>query len=154
MSFGLSSEALVSRGSQVINAGLESGKSAIAYGTPPFEKAVTLTAQAASWGANNPLQLTCAAAGTAGVLVVTAPVLVSAPLLSTVGFTAGGIKAGSAAAVAHSYVGNVVAGGAIAIGQSAGAGGSGLALVNGAIQLGAAAMTVGSAGLSWAKAKL
>lgn len=42
----------------------------------------------------------------------------------------------------------------MAVGQSAGAGGSGLVLVNGAAQLGGAAMTVGSASLAWAKAKL
>jgi hypothetical protein len=42
----------------------------------------------------------------------------------------------------------------MAIGQSAGAGGSGLVIVNGAAQLGGAAMTVGSASLAWIKAKL
>jgi hypothetical protein len=42
----------------------------------------------------------------------------------------------------------------MAIGQSAGAGGSGLVIVNGAAQLGGAAMTVGSVGLAWIKAKL
>ena len=61
---------------------------------------------------------------------------------------------GSAAAAAHSSVGNIAAGSMMAVGQSAGAGGSGLILVNGAAQLGGAAMTVGSASLAWAKAKL
>lgn len=42
----------------------------------------------------------------------------------------------------------------MALGQSAGAGGSGLVIVNGAAQLGGVAMTVGSASLAWFKAKL
>lgn len=42
----------------------------------------------------------------------------------------------------------------MAVGQSAGAGGGGLILVNGAAQLGGAVVTVGSASLAWAKAKL
>lgn len=61
---------------------------------------------------------------------------------------------GSAAATVHSSIGNIVAGSAMAIGQSAGVGGNGLVIVNGAAQLGGAVMTVGSAGLVWIKAKL
>lgn len=61
---------------------------------------------------------------------------------------------GSAAAAAQSWIGNVAAGSTMAIGQSAGAGGSGLVVVNGAAQLGGAAMTMGSASLAWVKAKL
>ena len=61
---------------------------------------------------------------------------------------------GSAAAAAHSSVGNIAAGSVMAVGQSAGAGGGGLILVNGAAQLGGAVVTVGSASLAWAKAKL
>lgn len=57
---------------------------------------------------------------------------------------------GSAAAAAHSSVGNIAAGSVMAVG----AGGSGLAIVNGAAQLGGAATTVGSASLAWVKAKL
>jgi hypothetical protein len=56
---------------------------------------------------------------------------------------------GSAAAAAHSWIGNIVAGSAISIGQSASVGGSGLLIVNGAAQLGGAAMTLGSASLAW-----
>ncbi|KAJ5244803.1 hypothetical protein N7489_004899 [Penicillium chrysogenum] len=70
------------------------------------------------------------------------------------GFTAGGIQAGSAAAAAHGWIGNIAAGSAMSVGQSAGAGGSGLVIVNGAAQLGGAAMTVGSASVAWVKAKL
>lgn len=58
------------------------------------------------------------------------------------------------AATAHSWIGNIVAGSAMAIGQSAGAGGNGLVIINGAAQFGGAAMTVGSASLAWIKAKL
>ena len=61
---------------------------------------------------------------------------------------------GSAAAAAHSSVENIAPGSVMALGQSAGAGGSGLVLVNGAAQLGGVAMTVGSASLAWFKAKL
>ena len=42
----------------------------------------------------------------------------------------------------------------MAVGQSAGAGGNGLVIVNGATQLGGAAMTLGSASLAWIKAQL
>lgn len=42
----------------------------------------------------------------------------------------------------------------MAVGQSAGAGGNGLGIVNGAAQLVGAAMTPGSAGLAWIKAQL
>jgi hypothetical protein len=48
----------------------------------------------------------------------------------------------------------MVAGSGMAIGQSAGAGGNGLVIVNGAAQLGGAAITVGSAGLAWIKTQL
>jgi hypothetical protein len=42
----------------------------------------------------------------------------------------------------------------MAIGQSAGVGGNGLVIINGAAQFGGAAITVGSASLAWIKAKL
>ena len=61
---------------------------------------------------------------------------------------------GSTAVTAHSWIGNIVVGSAMAIGQSAGAEGNGLVIINGAAQLGGAAMTVGSAGLAWIKAQL
>ena len=43
---------------------------------------------------------------------------------------------GFTAAAAHSGIGNIAAGSTMAVGQSAGAGGSGLVIVNGAAQLG------------------
>jgi hypothetical protein len=41
----------------------------------------------------------------------------------------------------------------MAVGQSAGAGGAGIAIVNGVAQLGGAAMGLGSPGLAWLKRK-
>lgn len=63
-------------------------------------------------------------------------------------------NAGSAAAAFHSSIGNIISGSAMAIGQSASAAGSGLVVVNGATQVGGAAMTLGSAGIAWVKPKL
>lgn len=60
---------------------------------------------------------------------------------------------GSAAAAVHSWTGNIVAGSAMAVGQSAGAGGAGLAVVNGAAQVVGGAMTLGSAGLAWMRSR-
>ncbi|KAJ5766117.1 uncharacterized protein N7511_003733 [Penicillium nucicola] len=154
MSSSSYSQKVLSKGSQLVSAGLEGAKGTVAYGMPVLEKTANFTAQTVSWGIENPVLFTCATVGTTGALVFAAPALVSAPVLSTMGFTASGIKAGSMAAAAHSSIGNIAAGSAMAIGQSAGAGGSGLAIVNGAAQMGGAAMAVGSAGFAWLKAKL
>ncbi|KAJ5142346.1 hypothetical protein N7526_003341 [Penicillium atrosanguineum] len=132
----LSPEDVISGGTRLVRAGLEGGKSAVAHGKPALERAANLTAQAANWGAQNPASFACAAVGATGALVFVAPGLVSIPLLSSIGFTANGIQAGSAAAAAHSQIGNIVCGSAMAITQSAGAGGSGLVIVNGVTQLG------------------
>ncbi|KAJ4039745.1 hypothetical protein NW758_008616 [Fusarium oxysporum] len=74
------------------------------------------------------------AAMAAGAAMVVAPVIVAGPALAVAGFGAGGIAAGSAAAGVHSGIGSVVAGSAFATLQSAGAGGFGLAVVNGVVQ--------------------
>lgn len=58
---------------------------------------------------------------------------------------------GSVAAAAQGSIGNAVAGSLFAMGQSAGAGGTGAAVVNGAVQVGGAVMSLGSAGLAWAQ---
>lgn len=63
-------------------------------------------------------------------------------------------RTGSGAAAAQSAIGNVAAGSAVALGQSAGAEGSGLLTVNTAAQLGGTAMAVGGASLAWAKSAL
>ncbi|KAF7712055.1 Uncharacterized protein PECH_005334, partial [Penicillium ucsense] len=149
MSFrNLSPEDVISGGTRIVRAGLESGKIIGTYGKPALERSADLTAQAASWGAQNPILATCAVVGTTGVVALAIPSLVTAPVLSSMGFTMNGIQAGSAAAAAHGWIGNLAPGSAMAIGQSAGAGGSGLVVVNGAAQLGGAAMTVGSASLA------
>lgn len=79
----------------------------LAYGRPAVEKSVNLTAkvnlyrialkavakilQAASWSAQSPLLAGCVAVGMAGAAIVAAPGLATAPILSVMGFTAGGI---------------------------------------------------------------
>ncbi len=95
------------------------------------------------------------------------------PLLAVAGFGAGGVQAGisscllfinssstnrgqlyigSAAAAIHAGIGNVAVGSAFSIGQSAGAGGAGLAIVNGIAQVGGAAVAVGGTALGVTKA--
>ncbi|KAK1147914.1 hypothetical protein N8T08_000430 [Aspergillus melleus] len=79
------------------------------------------------------------------VSVVAAPALVSAPLLSAAGFSAQGVQGYSLAAGVQSIIGNVGVGSAFATLQSAGAGGAGLAAVNGITQVGAAVAGIGTA---------
>ncbi|ETI19288.1 hypothetical protein G647_09120 [Cladophialophora carrionii CBS 160.54] len=83
-----------------------------------------------------------------------APALASVPILSAVGFAAGGVQAGTLAATIHGSIGNVVAGSGFAIAQSAGAGGAGLAVVNGAAQVCGGVITAGVGGVAWLKSKL
>ncbi|CEJ62549.1 hypothetical protein PMG11_11046 [Penicillium brasilianum] len=139
-------------GTRIMQAGLEGFEIVAAHGEPALAKSASLTFQTASWSAQNPVIAACAVVGTTGVTILAVPGLVTAPILWSLGFTMNGIQAGSAAATAHSWIGNTVAGSAMAIGQSAGAGGNGLVIWNGAAQLGGVAMTVGSAGLAWIKA--
>ncbi|KAJ5277772.1 hypothetical protein N7524_003925 [Penicillium chrysogenum] len=145
---------VISGGARIVHAGWKGGEIVVTYGKPTLIKSANLATQAASWGAQNPILATCAVVGTTGAIVLAAPGLATAPIISSIGFTAGGIQAGSAAATVHSWIGNIAAGSAMSVGQSAGAGGSGLVIVNGAAQLGGAAMTVGSASVAWVKAKL
>jgi hypothetical protein len=56
---------------------------------------------------------------------------------------------GTIAAGIHSTIGNVVAGSVFATLQSAGAGGTGLAVVNGAIQVGGAVLTATGGVTAW-----
>ncbi|KAJ5766647.1 uncharacterized protein N7511_004263 [Penicillium nucicola] len=145
---------VISGGTRFLQAGLEGGKLAVAYGKPALEQSVNVTAQAAGWIIQNPVLAAYMVVGASGAVVVAAPGLATAPVLSSMGFTTSGIHAGSAAAAAHGLIGNIAAGSAMAIGQSAGAGGSGLVILNGAAQLGGAAMTLGSASLVWVKSRL
>ncbi|KAJ5938595.1 hypothetical protein N7466_001729 [Penicillium verhagenii] len=72
---------------------------------------------------------------TIGVIICVSPGLVTGPILATLGFAPGGIKAVSTAALIHSGIGNIAAGSLMAISQSAGAGGAGLAVLNTAVQV-------------------
>lgn len=75
----------------------------------------------------------------AGIILIF-PGLVTTPTLWVLGFGSEGVGAGSAAALAHSYIGDVVAGSAFATLQSAGAGGYGVVVVNGIASTGALAV--------------
>ncbi|KAM0562152.1 hypothetical protein ACHAPJ_002597 [Fusarium lateritium] len=70
----------------------------------------------------------------AGLAMAAAPALVASPALAAAGFGANGIVGGTVAAGAQSAIGNVVAPGVFATLQSAGAGGYGVAIVNGVVQ--------------------
>ncbi|KAK4196604.1 hypothetical protein QBC40DRAFT_268366 [Triangularia verruculosa] len=87
--------------------------------------------QARCWVAENPGK-TAIIIG--GIALVVAPGIVTSPVLRLIGFGERGVTAGSIAAFIHSCIGNVAAGSAFAIFQSAGAGGAGLAVVNGVVQ--------------------
>ncbi|KAJ6007344.1 hypothetical protein N7540_011320 [Penicillium herquei] len=156
----LSSDSVIAGCTKVIQTGLEGSKLAL-------QKSTDLTTQVgvylmyqnsgadeSSWGAQNPTLAICAAVGASGAVILAVPGGAAAPILSGIGFKAGGIQAGSMAAAFHSSIGNIIPGSAFAIVQSAGAGGSGLAVVNGVAQVGGVAMTMGSAGIAWVKAKL
>ncbi|KAJ5672584.1 hypothetical protein N7507_001711 [Penicillium longicatenatum] len=149
----LPSEEVLSEGIRIMQAGLESAKTAAAYSKPVLDKSVNLTAEAFTWSAQNPALAACAVVGTTGAIMVAAPGLATAPVLSIIGF-GNGIQASSLAAAAHSTIGNIGAGSMMAIAQSAGAGGSGLAVINGVAQLGGVAMTAGASTLAWIKARL
>ncbi|KAJ3051182.1 hypothetical protein HK097_007848 [Rhizophlyctis rosea] len=88
--------------------------------------------------------------GSIGLCAV-APIIVVAcvpSVLAIAGFTAGGVAAGSVAAGAQAVIGNVVAGSAFAVLQSAGAGGAGLATVN--VVAGTGATIVAGISTTWA----
>ncbi|KAJ5776905.1 hypothetical protein N7520_000151 [Penicillium odoratum] len=147
----LSTSSVIAGGTKI----LQDGRFAAAkYSIPVIEKSANMTAQAAQWTVENPVLAGAVVGAVVGATVIAAPTLITAPVLSAAGFTPGGIQAGSAAAVVQSSVGNIAAGSYMAIAQSAGAGGSGLAVVNGATQLGAAAVTAGSAGFAWVKSRM
>ncbi|KAF9882569.1 hypothetical protein FE257_006859, partial [Aspergillus nanangensis] len=137
MSFRNLSQDIVSGSTRYL---LQGGKIVVSYAKPALDKSTELTVQAAIWGSQNPIVATCVVASTTGAVLFAAPGLATAPLLSSMGFTAGGIQAGSVAAATHSWTGNIAAGSAMAVGQSAGTGGSGLVIFNGIAQLGGAAM--------------
>ena len=61
---------------------------------------------------------------------------------------------GTVAAATQSSIGNVAAGGVFATLQSAGAGGAGLAAVNGVVQIGGGVITTIGSGITFCKSKL
>lgn len=63
-----------------------------------------------------------------------APGMLALPVLGLFGFGSGGVIGGSLAAGAQAGIGNVVLGSIFATLQSAGAGGAGVAVVNGVVQ--------------------
>ncbi|KAK7428483.1 hypothetical protein QQZ08_004921 [Neonectria magnoliae] len=93
--------------------------------------------KAKDWASAHPIQ--AAALGT-NALIIAAPALIASPALAVAGFGANGVAGGSIAAGVQSGIGSVSAGGLFATLQSAGAGGYGVAAVNGAIRGGAAGM--------------
>ncbi|OAL34322.1 hypothetical protein AYO20_06375 [Fonsecaea nubica] len=111
-------------------------------------------AAAAAWTVQNPGLAACGAVGTVGIILIAAPGVVVVPVLAELGFGAGGVVAGTTAATMQAGIGNVAAGSAFAVAQSAGAAGSGLAVINGVVQVAGFAMTAGSGGLAWIKSKV
>ncbi|KAL4750797.1 hypothetical protein BDW72DRAFT_109576 [Aspergillus terricola var. indicus] len=143
---------LLSDGIKIIQAAYTKGlKIAVTYGQPVMESSAGLVVLAAEWAAKNPGS---AASTAAGLAVIAAPGLVIAPMLSALGFGAGGVQACSLAASAQSVVGNIAAGSTFATLQSAGTGGAGLAVIDGVAQAGGLAVGVGNAGLAWVRARL
>jgi len=98
-----------------------------------------------------------AGVGVGGALLLAAPAVVSAPFvlaLNSVGFSAGGVGAGSIAAASQAAIGNVAAPSAFAFLTSTAMGGYGLAAVNGAVQVAGGVMMAGAGPAAWIKSKL
>jgi len=91
---------------------------------------------------------------TTGIAIVAAPAVVSAPALLVSGFGSTGVGAGTIAAGAQGSIGNVVAGSVFATLQSAGAGGTGLAVVNGVVQIGGGIMAAIGSGVAFCRSEL
>ncbi|KAL1891827.1 hypothetical protein Sste5346_007370 [Sporothrix stenoceras] len=83
----------------------------------------------------------CVAVGAAGG-VAAVPAVVTGPLLSALGFAAGGVVKGSLAAAWHSVIGNAVAPSIFATLQSAGMVGYGAPVVAGAVSTAASGTAV------------
>ncbi|KAL5083293.1 hypothetical protein Trisim1_001802 [Trichoderma cf. simile WF8] len=97
----------------------------------------------------NPLLTAATVVTGTGLLVVAAPAIVTAPIISlagAAGFTSGGIAATSAATTVHASIGNVAAGSIFATLQSAAAGGYGVGVLTGAAQTAGGAVA-GAGGL-------
>jgi len=138
----------------------EAGRIASTYAQPITSKAIEKALESGSKFAKvatdhvgkNPATTSSTVIGvvTAGVglTVLAVPALVSVPCLAAVGFGSN-IAAVSFASVWQGFIGNVATGSLFSILQSAGAGGYGLAMVNGAVQVGATAVTAIGGGLTY-----
>ncbi|KIV94760.1 hypothetical protein PV10_02492 [Exophiala mesophila] len=93
----------------------------------------------------NPGLTACAVTGAIGATIIAFPALDTLPLLALGGFGAGGVQAGSPAAAVQAGIGNVAAGSWFAIAQSAAMGGSGIAIANAAVEVGAVVVAAGGA---------
>ncbi|CBF81248.1 hypothetical protein AN5765.2 [Aspergillus nidulans FGSC A4] len=139
---------LLSNGIQIVQPAFTEGiKNAVAYCQPVMESLPGLAALAAKWAVENP---GAAASTVVGIAVIAAPGFVVSPTLTMLGFGPGD----SLAATAQSVVGNVAAGSTFATLQSAGAGGAGLAVIDGAVQAGGLAVGIWRMGLTWIRARL
>ncbi|KAF6830341.1 hypothetical protein CPLU01_07396 [Colletotrichum plurivorum] len=96
------------------------------------------------WTKANPKKVITISFMGMGIAVMAAPATTSGPALHVVGFGPNGVIAKSLAALIHSILGDVVAKSTFAILQSAGAGGSGAAIVNGTVQGAGGLVTGGS----------
>ncbi|PTB46428.1 uncharacterized protein TrAFT101_004121 [Trichoderma asperellum] len=75
-----------------------------------------------------------------GISMIATPAAVAGFILGVLGFSAGGVAAGSLAATMHAIINPITAGSLFAILQSAGAAGAGLVTVATAIQAAGAAL--------------
>ncbi|KAI0384604.1 hypothetical protein F5Y04DRAFT_277330 [Hypomontagnella monticulosa] len=114
----------------------------------PSDNNPGLARQASDWAKANPGKT--AMYGAAGIALAV-PALISGPLLAAAGFGANGIAAASLASAVQSGIGNVAAGSAFATLQSAGMAGYGAAVVNGAVQVGGAALAASATALRGAR---
>ncbi|KAK4171392.1 hypothetical protein QBC36DRAFT_340076 [Triangularia setosa] len=106
--------------------------------------------KARCWAAENPGKI---AIIIGGLILVVNPGLVSGPAFRIAGFGQGGVTADSIAAFVQSYIGNVAVASTFAIFQSAGAGDSGLAVVNGVVQAAGVLAVSGTMLLSFLEAQ-
>ncbi|CZR65941.1 uncharacterized protein PAC_15841 [Phialocephala subalpina] len=103
------------------------------------EKLAPALDEAGKWIQDHPGEMVVIAS--AGLIVVY-PGLVTTPTLWVLGFGSEGVGADTAAALVHSYIGDVAAGSVFATLQSAGAAGYGVVIVDGVASAGA--LTVGA----------
>ncbi|KAK1255314.1 hypothetical protein MKX08_009309 [Trichoderma sp. CBMAI-0020] len=101
----------------------------------------------------NPMLAAATVVTGAGVAVIAAPALITAPIMGVagmVGFTPAGVAGASLASALQASIGNVAAGSLFATMQSAAAGGYGVAALAGTAQaIGGAVAGAGSIGTAW-----